>query len=135
MDTTDSYGAIVLERMGSVSVQVLLIRSRYGWSFPKGHIEEGEQPEEAAVRETKEETGIDICVDNRFCIRVDSARAGDRRNVFFYPGKSLSGLTVPKPLMEIKEAKWVACEEAFQLIGYPPDANALRAALAYTDNP
>ena len=28
------------------------------WDFPKGHIEKGEKPEEAAERETKEETGL-----------------------------------------------------------------------------
>ena len=33
-------------------------RERLLWSLPKGHIEEGETPEEAAIREVAEETGI-----------------------------------------------------------------------------
>ena len=33
-------------------------RERLLWSLPKGHIEEGETPEQAAVREVQEETGI-----------------------------------------------------------------------------
>ena len=33
-------------------------RGRLGWSLPKGHLEEGETPEDAAVREVEEETGI-----------------------------------------------------------------------------
>ncbi len=38
---------------------ILLIRDAYQhWGFPKGHLEEGETAEDAAVREVKEETGI-----------------------------------------------------------------------------
>jgi 8-oxo-dGTP pyrophosphatase MutT (NUDIX family) len=39
---------------------LLLISTQEGkrWQLPKGHIEEGETPEQAAVREVKEETGI-----------------------------------------------------------------------------
>jgi 8-oxo-dGTP pyrophosphatase MutT (NUDIX family) len=37
----------------------LLIRDSYqNWGFPKGHLESGEQPEAAAVREVEEETGL-----------------------------------------------------------------------------
>ena len=33
-------------------------RGRLLWSLPKGHVEAGESPEQAAVREVEEETGI-----------------------------------------------------------------------------
>ena len=37
----------------------LLIRDSYqNWGFPKGHLEPGELPEAAALRETGEETGL-----------------------------------------------------------------------------
>lgn len=40
--------------------EILLISTREGkrWQLPKGHLESGETPEQAAVRETREETGI-----------------------------------------------------------------------------
>jgi 8-oxo-dGTP pyrophosphatase MutT (NUDIX family) len=40
--------------------QVLLISTQKGrrWQLPKGHVEEGETPEQAAVREVREETGV-----------------------------------------------------------------------------
>lgn len=40
--------------------RVLLISTQKGrrWQLPKGHIEEGETPEQAAVREVREETGV-----------------------------------------------------------------------------
>jgi 8-oxo-dGTP pyrophosphatase MutT (NUDIX family) len=41
---------------------VLLVRAKRTpglWIFPKGHIEPGESPEAAALRETREEAGVD----------------------------------------------------------------------------
>jgi 8-oxo-dGTP pyrophosphatase MutT (NUDIX family) len=53
-------GAIVIRRDRKM-IRVLLIttkRSRENWIFPKGHIEKGETPEAAALREVKEEAGV-----------------------------------------------------------------------------
>ena len=41
--------------------KVIIIKHKYGHiSFPKGHVEGNETEEETAIREVKEETGIDI---------------------------------------------------------------------------
>lgn len=45
---------------------LLLNGPKRGWEMPAGHVEEGESLSSAAVRETKEETGIDIEI-LRFC--------------------------------------------------------------------
>ena len=53
-------GGVVL-RSGSGEVEVLLVRPSDGadaWVLPKGHIEAGEQPEQTAVREVREEAGV-----------------------------------------------------------------------------
>lgn len=45
--------------------QILLLKGpRRGWELPGGQVEEGESLSDAAVRETKEETGIDIEMTN-----------------------------------------------------------------------
>ncbi|MDP5275665.1 NUDIX hydrolase [Chengkuizengella axinellae] len=47
--------------------EILLIKGpRRGWEMPGGQVEEGESLEDAAIRETKEESGIDIEV-TKFC--------------------------------------------------------------------
>jgi len=48
-------------RLDTREPQVLLVtakRNPRNWIFPKGHIEKGERPEEAALRETREEAGV-----------------------------------------------------------------------------
>ena len=57
-----SAGGLVIDRRGD-EVHAVLIgrhdrRGRLVWSLPKGHLEEGETAEDAAVREVEEETGI-----------------------------------------------------------------------------
>lgn len=53
-----SAGGIVFRR-SATGVQFLLIRDSYqNWGFPKGHLEAGESPDVAAVREVEEETGL-----------------------------------------------------------------------------
>ena len=55
------YGVIPLRQLED-GWQVLLVHHQKGeyWSFPKGHPEEGEEPLDTAVRELKEETGLEI---------------------------------------------------------------------------
>jgi ADP-ribose pyrophosphatase YjhB (NUDIX family) len=57
-----SAGGFVLDRTGRQPKAALIARrdrrGRLIWSLPKGHIEAGETPEDAAVREVFEETGI-----------------------------------------------------------------------------
>jgi 8-oxo-dGTP pyrophosphatase MutT (NUDIX family) len=52
-----SAGVIPLRRVGS-SWRVLVLRAYKNWDFPKGKVEPGEEPLDAARRETMEETGL-----------------------------------------------------------------------------
>ncbi len=57
-----SAGGLVVDRSTPVARAALIARhdrrGRLVWSLPKGHVEEGETPEAAAIREVEEETGI-----------------------------------------------------------------------------
>ena len=58
-----SAAAIVLNEKG----EILLIKGpRRGWEMPGGQVEEGESLKDAAIRETKEECGLDIMI-TKFC--------------------------------------------------------------------
>lgn len=63
-------GGVVFDERGCV-----LLQKRGGsgkWGFPGGAIELGETPEEAAIRELKEETGLDVMVESLLGIYCDS---------------------------------------------------------------
>lgn len=58
-----SAGGLVVDRDDAARLRAALIgrtdrRGRLLWSLPKGHVEPGETPEDAAIREVAEETGI-----------------------------------------------------------------------------
>jgi 8-oxo-dGTP pyrophosphatase MutT (NUDIX family) len=58
-----SAGCVLIDRFGD-EPRALLIRVRaHGYELPKGHLEAGETPEQAALRELREETGIESAVE------------------------------------------------------------------------
>lgn len=113
--TTDSGGAVVF-RGG----EVLMIRVGSCWSFPKGHLEPGETAAQAAARETLEETGVRAEILKEHAFAVPSARPGDRRTVWFYPARYVSGALCPQP-DEVSEAAWVRASDAAEKITFAPD--------------
>jgi ADP-ribose pyrophosphatase len=54
-----SAGGVVYYDAGGDGPVYLLMSNRKGyWEFPKGHVDQGETEEEAAIREVREETGL-----------------------------------------------------------------------------
>jgi len=77
-----SAGGVVFRAPQGEEPLFLLIRDSYrNWGFPKGHLESSEMPDAAALREVKEETGLEgleLCgeIETIDCAR---ARAPRRR--------------------------------------------------------
>lgn len=124
-DTVQSCGAIVI-----AEEQVLMVRSRKGWSFPKGHQESGETPVQTARREVFEETGIETEIDSTFSRTVPSILPGDRRTVTFFLGRSPNGC-LPPVSHEVPDARWVPLAEAAEQIPFPLDRAAFLDAVTY----
>jgi len=68
--------------------EILLMKGRRGWEMPQGCVEEGETIRQAAVREVKEETGIDIELI-QFCGVYQNITRGVCNHIF--TGKSVGG--------------------------------------------
>ncbi len=57
------YGGVVVNEAGEVLLYEPLNHfGGYVWTFPKGTQEEGESPEQTALREVEEETGVRACI-------------------------------------------------------------------------
>jgi 8-oxo-dGTP diphosphatase len=85
--------------------RLLMIRQRrpYGvhWEAPSGYYESGETLEEAAAREAREETGIDVEVGRLVCTFVWEREVDRRRNVLVYfEGTARDANAEPRPQTE-----------------------------------
>ena len=128
-----SCGAVVFRRAGAIW-HVLLIRharSRHV-SFPKGHIEAGETPRQAALREVLEETGYKAVIV-RPMIRVKYAFTFQgnyvKKMVQWYLMKKL-GRIGKHDASEILAIRWVSLLKARELVQYPSDIRLVDMLLA-----
>ena len=132
MNYEKSCGAIVYRRFHG-NTEILLIRhikSGY-WSFPKGHVEEGETEVETATREIKEETNIDVLIDSGFRETVSfSPRRDTSKTVVYFVAKALNNDTKPQ-LEEISEIRWVEIGQAASHLTYDNDKLIVNKAKAF----
>ena len=113
---------VVLERDGRILLTRRNHEPRIGyWSFPSGFVDAGEVLEEAAVRETREETGLDATVER--LLGVYSAR-GERTVFVAYAGRILGGELRAGP--ECMEVAFFP-PDALPEMAFPHDADVLRA--------
>jgi 8-oxo-dGTP pyrophosphatase MutT (NUDIX family) len=95
------------------------------WALPKGKIDPGERPEETAVREVREETGVEgALVEKLGDVRYTYTRRGGTRVfkvVSFYLLRAGSGRIdeIDEQMrVEVDEARWLPLEEATRLLAY-----------------
>src|SRR5437667_9943725 len=71
----ETSGGGVIYRIQRGQIQTALIRVRKRWRLPKGHVEEGERIGQTAVREVREETGLEGQVGQKLGNISDTSRA------------------------------------------------------------
>jgi 8-oxo-dGTP pyrophosphatase MutT (NUDIX family) len=126
-----SAGGVVVRRAGA-GWEACLIRVRQAWSLPKGNLDAGETPEQAALREISEEVGLPLdglrvlgeLPPSEYMYRRDGRLVSKIVHHF------LVEATIDAPLRpdprEVDEAAWVPLEEAAERTTY----RDLRAAFA-----
>lgn len=120
-------------------VHVLVIRDPYqNWGLPKGHLEDGESYEEAALREVSEETGL---TDLSLGRKVDTIDWYFRRNehvihkfCVFYLMSSEEGEPEPQAAEGITECVWIPIAEVEQRITYDNARAIVSKAKAFLEN-
>jgi 8-oxo-dGTP diphosphatase len=98
--------AVIVGQEGRLLLNRRAIEPGLGaWSFPSGYVNRGERLEEAAAREAKEETGLDVRVGGLIGVYSES---GNPVVLIVYAAESWTG--VPAPGEEVSEVGWFGPE-------------------------
>lgn len=129
-----SAGGVVLDEEGRTIVIVPTRRSASGakvTALPKGHIDPGEDAETAALREVREEAGIEAeIIEKLGDVRYWYQRAGRSipKQVTFFLMRYVGGDPADHD-DEVEEARWVPLEEAHALLSFQGERDMVRAAI------
>ncbi|MBO3724091.1 NUDIX hydrolase [Actinomyces bowdenii] len=136
VDETSAGGLVVDVQNGQAFAAVIARRNRGGrleWCLPKGHLEGRETPQEAAVREIAEETGITSRV-LRHLATIDYWFAGDEHRVhkvvhhFLLEAMGGDLTTDNDPDHEAEDVAWVALDDVARRLAYPNERRIVAAA-------
>ena len=111
--------------LGGAAVQYLLLRAYKNWDFPKGLVEPGEQPFDAAVREVKEETTLENLAFDWGKDYLDTGPYNKGKISRYYLARS-DATRVHLPINpelgfpEHQEARWVSFETALNMVSPRP---------------
>ena len=124
-----SAGGLVIDSTGTKGLLIGRIdqkdasRQRILWSLPKGHIEEGETPEQAAVREVQEETGITSSIKKSLGVIDFWFMASGKRihkTVHHFLFDEVGGVLTPQE-SEVDEVAWFPLDEIVNKLAYPDE--------------
>jgi len=103
-------GGIVLRRGSTPLIAIVRQRKRNEWVLPKGKLDDGETPKEAAHREVLEETGHDVAIHEFLGTLV--YQSGGRSKVVHFWRMEADGGPVRKLMNDIKAVDWLTLDEA-----------------------
>lgn len=114
MKKEKSCGCIIIK-----DNKVLLVKGSSFWGFPKGHVEENETELQTALRETKEEVGLDVKIDEdkRYEVRyIVNDRNIDKTVILFLA--TPINTEVKKQDEEISETMWCEFNNVLNVLSF-----------------
>ena len=128
-----SAGGIVYKRDAQEEKFVLILNSYGQWTFPKGHIEKGESPEQAALREVAEEIGL---TDLKIITQIDKIDYWFKleghlyhKYVYFFLMEAPPTAELKPQEAEIGDAAWFSAKETLKRLYYKDDTPLFKKVL------
>jgi 8-oxo-dGTP pyrophosphatase MutT (NUDIX family) len=128
-------GVAYRRRNGKIEVALISVGKDSRWQLPKGLIDNGEKPEEAAQREVREEAGIETTLDaliDKIEYWYFAAEKGSRvryhKFVYFYLLKYVKG-DVRNHDHEVNQARWYEIEEAVEVLAFDSEKKVVEKAI------
>lgn len=130
-----SAGGIVFRKEGNkCEVALIATKNRTVWTIPKGIIDKDETPEQAAVREIEEETGLKSRIIEKigqksywFFLKDENVKC--RKTVTYFLLEHTGG-SINSICCEIDEASWFSAAEAENTVSYKSDRDIVEAAIS-----
>jgi 8-oxo-dGTP pyrophosphatase MutT (NUDIX family) len=132
-----SSGGVVFRRAGTageIEIAIISVGPQRRWQLPKGLVDPGEKPEATAVREAREEAGVDTkitahieTIEYWFAGLERGIRVRFHKHVHFYLLEYVSGDTRDHDA-EVNEARWVPIDEAVGQIAFEGERRVVERA-------
>ncbi len=132
-----SFGVIPLYK-DETGYYVALVKNRSGdhWGFPKGTPEEGENPFQTAVRETKEETGLSLPIvldgvlfEEHYQFEENDEKIDKTNSYFVSIAKEKNELAPELP--DVESVQWFSFSDAEKTITHDESKRVLRELRSY----
>lgn len=131
---TSAGGVAFRRRERDVEIALVSVGTPPRWQLPKGLIDSGESPETAAIREVREEAGVETKlvapldrIEYWYQRSDGEAKARVHKFVHFFLLEYVSG-DVADHDHEVFEARWVDIEEAERLAAFASERKVIAAA-------
>lgn len=134
MKKEKSCGAVTFYFRDNVIYYLIEHMALGHYSLPKGHVEGSETEIETAEREIKEETNLEVTIDNNFRqVITYSPYEGIIKDVVFFVAEIKSG-NIINQLSEVSDINFLPYKEAMNILTYDTDKEVLAKADVYLKN-